>query len=282
MSDFRSKSFPILAGDRYVKIAYREWGDPDNPKVAICVHGLSRNAKDFDDLARALAPDWRVLAVDMPGRGDSDWLDDKSAYGYPLYELACAGAIAVSGADSVAWIGTSMGGILGMRLAARPGAPIDRLVLNDIGPFIPAEGRKHNQANFGKDPRFETEAEAIKYVRETRSVFGPYSEAGWEKFGRDSLRRLEDGAWTLHYDPGLASNAPITDTDMWELWPKIDAPVLTIWGIESKILNSATVDRMTHTGPMSEVYGVPGVGHCPGLTEQDQIDAIAAFIGRVA
>lgn len=280
MTAYQDKRFPVLAGDRFIEIAYREWGAADNPKVAICVHGLSRNAKDFDDLAAALAKDWRVLAVDMPGRGASDWLDNKALYGYELYERVCAAAIAVSGADTVAWVGTSMGGILGMRLLAKAGHPITRLVLNDIGPFIPAEGRRDNQANFGKDPRFQTEAEAIAYVRETRSVFGPFSEAGWQKFGRDSLRQLDDGQWALHYDPGLASNGPVTDTDMWTLWPGIDVPTLTVWGTDSKLLTAATVDRMQRTGPRTEVFAVPGVGHCPGLTEPDQIDAVARFLGQ--
>ena len=275
----RIQKFQALAGPVFTDISYREWGNPANPDVAICVHGLSRNAKDFDDLAKALSPTRRIIAVDMPGRGESAWLADKSAYGWPLYDTVCAAALALANVPAVDWIGTSMGGILGMRLAAKRGAPIRRLVLNDIGPFIPAEGRAHNQADFGKDPRFADEAEGIDHVRRTRSVFGPYDEAGWEKFGRDSLRQLPDGQWTLHYDPGLASNAPITDTEMWELWPRIDAPTLTIWGVESKILNKATVDRMARSGPRSAVYPVEGVGHCPGLTTPDEISTIKEFLG---
>ena len=280
MTGYADKRFKALAGTRFVDIAYREWGAADNPRVAVCVHGLSRSRLDFDDLAAALAKDWRVFAVDMPGRGASAWLDDKSLYGYPLYEQVCAGLLAVTGAEDVAWIGTSMGGILGMRLASRPGAPISRLVLNDIGPFIPAEGRRHNQADFGKDPRFASEADGIAHVRKTRSVFGPFDDKDWEKFGRDSLRRLDDGQWTLHYDPGLATAAPITDTDMWALWPGVRVPTLVVWGLESKILNAATVDRMAKSGPRAEVFPVPGVGHCPGLTTADQIEAVASFIGR--
>jgi len=278
MADFKDKAFKALAIDRYIDVAYRDWGDPKNPGVAICVHGLSRNRKDFDDLAKALSSTHRVISVDMPGRGASDWLDDKSRYGYPLYEQICASAIALSGAETVDWIGTSMGGNLGMRLASKRGAPIRKLILNDIGPFVPAEGRKHNQADFGKDPRFESEAAGAAHVRATRGVFGPFTEAGWEKFGRDSLRQLPDGQWTLHYDPGLATGAPIQDTDNWALWPLITCPTLTIWGSESKILPSAVVDRMARTGPCSAVHVVPGVGHCPGLTSADEIAAIQAFL----
>ena len=279
MTQYLKNSFKALAGDKFVNIAYREWGAADNPKVAICVHGLSRNSKDFDDLAAALSTDWRVLAVDMPGRGGSDWLDDKSAYAYPLYENVCVAMLARTGATNVAWIGTSMGGNIGMRLASRLGTPISKLVLNDIGPFIPAEGRRHNQANFGKDPRFDSEADGIAHIRETRSVFGPFTDEGWGKFGRDSLRQLPDGQWTLHYDPGLSQPAGvIEDTDNWAVWPLIKCPVLTLWGQESKLLLESTVDRMATTGPKTAVFPAPGVGHCPGLTSPDQIEAIATFL----
>ena len=281
MAGYTDKNLKILAADRFVDIRYREWGAADNRKVAICVHGLSRNCTDFDDLAASLASEWRVLAVDMPGRGASDWLEDKSLYGYPLYETVCAALLARSGADEVAWVGTSMGGNIGMRLASRPGTPITKLVLNDIGPFVPAEGRRHNQADFGKDPRFESEAAGITHVRETRGVFGPFDEAGWQKFGRDSLRQLEDGQWTLHYDPGLSQpGAPIQNSDNWHLWPLIACPVLTMWGTESKILPAAVVERMASTGPKSAVHEVPGVGHCPGLTTPDEIEAIRAFLAN--
>ena len=279
MSDFTVKTFKTLCNDRFINLSYRDWGAPENPKTAVCVHGLSRNCRDFDDLAAALSSDWRVVALDMPGRGESDWLDDKSAYGYPLYEQICAAFIAHLGVDEVTWIGTSMGGNLGMRLASKAVTPISKLVLNDIGPFTPAEGRRHNQANFGKDPRFESEAAGIKHVRETRTVFGPFDEAGWEKFGRDSLRQLADGQWTLHYDPGLSRPAgAIVDTDNWQVWPKIKCPVLTVWGQESKLLLDSTVERMSTTGPKSAVFPVPGIGHCPGLTAADQIDAISSFL----
>lgn len=279
MAGFTDKYLKVLAANRFLRIRYREWGAADNPKVAICVHGLSRNCQDFDDLAAALAGDWRVLAIDMPGRGESDWLDDKAGYGYPLYDTVCAAALARSGADQVTWIGTSMGGNLGMRLASRPGTPIAKLVLNDIGPFVPADGRRHNQADFGKDPRFDSAETGIAHVRETRSVFGPFDEAGWQKFGRDSLRQLPDGQWTLHYDPGLAQpGAPIQDADNWAVWPLIDCPVLTLWGTESKILPADTVERMATTGPKSAIHKVPGVGHCPGLTTPNEIDAIRTFL----
>lgn len=281
MTEFKEKTLKAFAAGRFLNIRYRQWGNAHSAKVAVCVHGLSRNCQDFDDVAAALLPDWRVYSVDMPGRGGSEWLDDKSQYGYPVYENICAALMARTGASEIAWIGTSMGGNLGMRLAGMPGSPITKLVLNDIGPFVPAEGRRHNQADFGKDPRFATEAEGIAHVRKTRSVFGPFTEDGWEKFGRDSLRQLPDGQWTLHYDPELAQpGGTITDTDNWAVWPRITCPVLTLWGTDSKILQAPTVERMAETGPKSEIFKVPGVGHCPGLTSAEEIDAIKSFLNK--
>ena len=279
MTNFTDKNLKVFAANRFLRIRYREWGTSDNAKVVVCVHGLSRNCQDFDDLAAALASNWRVLAIDMPGRGDSDWLEDKNDYGYQVYEAVCAAVLARSGGDEIVWIGTSMGGIIGMRLASRPGTPIVKLVLNDIGPFIPAEGRRHNQADFGKDPRFQSEELGIAHVRETRSAFGPFDEVSWQKFGRDSLRQLPDGQWTLHYDPGLSkTGAPVQDTNNWRLWSQITCPVLTLWGKESKLLPADVVERMATTGPNSLIHEVPGVGHCPGLTTSDEIDAIRTFL----
>ena len=279
MTEFTDKIFKVLAADQYLDIRYREWGAADNTNLAICVHGLSRNCQDFDNLAASLANDWRVLAVDMPGRGKSDWLANKTDYGYPLYETICTALLARIGANDIAWIGTSMGGNIGMRLASQPGTLISKLVLNDIGPFVPIDGRRHNQADFGKDPRFDSAEAGIAHVRETRSVFGPFDEAGWQKFGHDSLRPLPSGQWTLHYDPGLSQpGSSIQSTDNWDLWSLITCPVLTMWGTESKILTADVVERMASTGPKSAIHEVPGVGHCPGLTTADEIERIAAFL----
>lgn len=277
---FADKHFSSLGLAGFHRIAYREWGDPGNPRVLICVHGLSRNRKDFDTIAEALADRWRVLAPDMPGRGDSEWLADKAHYGYPLYHRVCAGLLARAGVEEVDWLGTSMGGHIGMDLAAMPGSPIRRLVLNDIGPHVPAEGRAENQRHFGTDPRFASEEEATRHVRETRTAFGPFSEEMWIKFARDSLRRLPDGQWTLHYDPGLRSDAPIVSTEKWEVWERIACPVLTIWGTASKLLTAETVERMKATGPKTALYEVPGVGHCPGLTTEAEITAVRRFLER--
>ena len=276
------ESFLNLGPDGFHRIAYRAWGDPGNDKVVICVHGLSRNARDFDSLAAALESDYRILALDMPGRGASDWLADKQAYGLPLYLRVAAAAIARSGAATVDWIGTSMGGIIGMHLAAAVNTPIAKLVINDIGPQVPAEGRRANQAAFGDDPRFATMAEAEAYIRETRAAFGPMSGQSWRRLTEASMRARDDGGYALDYDPGLAVVAkrePIAAIEMWPVWDRIRCPTLTIWGTESKLLVRTNVEQMKVRGPKSQILEVPGVGHAPPI-EGALVAEIRAFLAR--
>jgi pimeloyl-ACP methyl ester carboxylesterase len=274
------KSLSYCWNGAFHRLGYRQYGDPGNANVLICVHGISRNARDFDTIGEALADRYRVLAVDMPGRGDSDWLDDKSQYGYPLYHTCASHLIAASGAGQVDWIGTSMGGVIGMGLAAMPNTPIRRMVLNDIGPHIPAEGRKANGRVFGLDTRFTNETEGVEWVRENRTAFGPFTDTEWQKFGRDSLRKSAEGDWGLDYDPGLAQSRSLDDYNAWDVWERIKSPVLSVWGLESLLLTAGTIERMKATGPKAEVYEVPGVGHCPGLVDDAQIGAVRKFLLR--
>ncbi|MCA8928794.1 MAG: alpha/beta hydrolase [Alphaproteobacteria bacterium] len=264
-------------GQHYT-VGYRAYGDAANPNVLLCVHGISRNARDFDTIGEALADRYYVIAVDMPGRGRSDWMDDKIHYGYPLYETVAGEIIAMAGVPHVDWIGTSMGGVIGMRVAAMANSPIRRLVLNDIGPFIPAAGRRQNGQSFGLDTRFASEAEGVRWVRANRTAFGPFTDAQWEKFGRDSLRQISDTEWGLDYDPGLAETRSMDDHSAWDQWERIACPVLCVWGLDSVLLTPETVARMRTTGPKAQIHEVPGVGHCPGLVDQPQIQAIRRFL----
>lgn len=264
--------------NEHYTVGYRAYGDAANPNVLICVHGISRNARDFDTIGEALSDLYYVIAIDMPGRGRSDWMNDKSHYGYPLYETVAGEVIAMTGAKSVDWIGTSMGGVIGMRVAAMEHSPIRKLVLNDIGPFIPAEGRRHNGRSFGLDNRFSSEEEGIRWIRENRTAFGPFTDAEWQKFGRDSLRQLSDTEWGLDYDPGLAETRSMGDYNAWDQWERIACPVLCVWGLESVLLKADTVERMRTTGPKAKIHEVPGVGHCPGLVDGDQIQAVRQFL----
>lgn len=275
--------FPFLGPEGFMPIRYRQWGDRGNRDVVICVHGLSRNRLDFDELGEALAGGWRVLAPDMPGRGGSGWLADKTGYGHELYRRVCAALIARSGADRVLWVGTSMGGLIGMSLAAEAATPLGALVMNDIGPHVPAAGRRDNQASFGTDPRFADFEEAVAWHKVNRAGFGPMPEEGWRRMTEASVRRREDGSYGLHYDPGLAVNSkrePVQSTVMWDVWQRIACPVLTIWGTESKLLLADDLERMQAEGPGTEVLPVEGVGHAPAISGDRVVGAIADFLQR--
>lgn len=277
----RDLSFPALGPEGFLKICYREWGEQANLRVLICVHGLSRNRRDFDALGADMSDAWRVLAPDMPGRGGSDWLEDKTGYTMDLYARVCAAAIARSGAAGVDWVGTSMGGLIGMALAAQPNSPIRRLVINDIGPRIPAAGRRDNAAGFGSDPRFADMAEAVDWHKRHRAGFGPMSEAAWRQMTEVSLRGRADGGFALHYDPGLAvlqRQALDRDVEQWAQWERIRCPVLTIWGTASKLLLAGDLERMQATGLGTEVLAVEGVGHAPAVAGARVLGAIRDFL----
>jgi len=162
-----------LSAHGFHRVNYWDWGDPANPRVAICVHGLARNGRDFDVLAEALATTHRVLAVDMPGRGDSDWLADPADYVFPTYLTTLTALIARSGAEVVDWVGTSMGGLLGIAIAAQPGSPIARLVVNDAGPVIEPAALARIGTYVGLDPTFATFDEIEAYIRSVSAPFGP-------------------------------------------------------------------------------------------------------------
>lgn len=279
--EHKDKTFQALGPEGFLPIRYREWGDPANWKVLICIHGLSRNRLDFDAVGQAFAADYRVIAADMPGRGGSGWLDDKSGYTMDLYVQVCATLLAVAGGELVDWIGTSMGGLIGMQVAAQANTPIRRLVINDIGPHIPAEGRRDNAAGFGSDPRFASIDDAVDWHRQYRAGFGPMSDQGWLEMTMASLRQNDDGSYALHYDPGLAVNqnaGAAEDIDIWPVWERIRCPVMTIWGTASKLLLEADVELMKQRGPGTVVLPVEGVGHAPAVAGDHVLGGIRRFL----
>lgn len=275
----RTQYFSGLALHGFHRVAYHEWGDPTNPRVAICAHGLSRNGRDFDVLAEALASTHRVLAVDMPGRGQSDWLANPDDYIFPTYLSTLTALIARSGADTVDWIGTSMGGLLGMVIAAQAHTPIARLVINDVGPAIEAEALTRIGTYLGMNPDFATYAEMTACVRAISAPFGALTDAQWDHLTRSSVRQRADGRWAFSYDPGIAipfRNA--TRADLWPLWDAIRCPTLLLHGVDSDLLSAATAQAMTQRGPKAQLIEFAGVGHAPALLDQDQIAPIVAFV----
>ena len=279
----RHGSYLSLNSKGFHKLAYTEWGERDNPSVLVCVHGLTRNGRDFDTLASALADRYRVVCPDVVGRGASDWLTDKSDYAYPQYMRDMSALFAHLDTDRVHWVGTSMGGLIGMLLAAMPGTPVTRMVMNDVGPRLPLAALERIGAYVGLDPKFDDVEALDRYLREVYAPFGPFTDAQWQSLVRSSVRRLDDGRIALAYDPGIAvpfAALPRQDVDMWSIWETVASPVLVIRGEHSDLLLEETAERMTASGPRARLETIAGVGHAPTLMSDDQIALVRDWLSE--
>jgi len=269
-----------LSPHGFHRVVYFEWGDPEASRVAICVHGVGRNARDFDVLGEALSSTHRVLAVDMPGRGESDWLADPNDYIFPTYLTTLTALIARSGAETVDWIGTSMGGLLGIVMAAQPQNPIRKLVVNDVGPTVEPAAIERIRSYFGTDPTFASFAEIEQYVRTISAPFGRLTDAQWEHMTRTNVRQRPDGRWGIAYDPGIA--VPFRSTpappNLWPVWDAIRAPTLVLRGAQSDLLSATTAAEMTQRGPRPALIEFPDVGHAPMLLSTEQIEPVLRFL----
>jgi len=277
----RSHSYLSRGPHAFHRIAFTDWGSSENERIAICVHGLTRNGRDFDYLAAALEDEYRVVCPDIVGRGYSEWLAVKEDYSYPTYCTDMASLVAWLHADRVDWVGTSMGGLIGMLLAALPNTPIQRLVVNDVGPLIPAAALERLGAYVGSDPRFDDVEAVEQYSREIYAPFGPLGDAQWRHFARHGVRQCEDGRYGLAYDPGISVNIEsenYEDVDLWAVWDAIRCPVLVLRGAESDLLTAETVEEMRGRGPRTDVVEFPGIGHAPALMESDQIDIVRDWL----
>jgi pimeloyl-ACP methyl ester carboxylesterase len=281
----KESGFLSLGPHGFHRIAYTQWGNGHLKRVVVCVHGLTRNGRDFDDLAGDLAQDpdngFRVACPDLPGRGHSHWLSDPADYALPVYMSDMTAMIARLGVEQVDWVGTSLGGLIGMTLAAQPNTPIRSLVINDIGPFVPSEALKRISEYVGHDEKFN-DYDALKtYLMNVHASFGNLSDENWEHLCRHSGRENEDGTWVLHYDPSIAvnfRNAAATNIDLWPLWEQITCPVLILRGENSDILTRETAHQMLERGPAAELIEFPGTGHAPALMEESQIDAVRSWL----
>lgn len=263
-------------------MAYYEWGRADNPRVLVCVHGLGRCARDFDNLARALSAHYRVVCPDVAGRGDSDWLADPMLYGQPQYVADMVTLIARLDVEQVHWVGTSMGGLIGMLLAAQKGTPITKLVMNEAGPVIARAALERIAAYFGKVPPQPSFEAAVQLVRTVSAPFGPHTDEEWRFLTEVVVRRTADGTWRMHYDPRIAEpfRQQITDKDIevWPLWDAVRCPTLVIRGAESDLLSRETAEQMTQRGPKAKLVELPGIGHAPTLLHADQIALVRDFL----
>ncbi|HLZ64875.1 MAG TPA: alpha/beta hydrolase [Aliidongia sp.] len=276
----RTERLSCLGPHGFHRIAYAYWPGPEGARPIVCVHGLTRNGRDFDALARRLAARGPVAAPDMPGRGQSDWLPVVADYSYPVYLGTVAALFARLGAEEVDFVGTSMGGIIGMMLACQPGSPIRRLVLNDVGPFIPLAALERIAEYVGLDPAFGSVDEVERYYRTIHAPFGALSDAQWRHMAETSHRVRADGRIGLGYDPGIAEafkGVPLQDIDLWPFYDQIKCPTLVVRGVESDLLPAETAQEMTRRGPKAELYEVAGAGHAPALMDEAQIARIERF-----
>lgn len=278
-------------------MAYWEWnatGHPAHPHVIVCAHGLSRQGRDFDTLARALAPHARVICPDVIGRGESDWLQDPQGYQIPLYGgdmLAMLAQVQQQGSiAALDWVGTSMGGLIGMGLAGQPGlplpAPIRRLVLNDVGPSLNWEALQRIGQYLGAPVRFASEQQGADALWAISTSFGPHTPEQWLALSRPMLRPAAEGGFKLHYDPAIAvpfkSLTPQMAKDgeamMWQLYDQITARTLLLRGAVSDLLTPETAAQMLQRGPRPRMLEFAGIGHAPTLVAADQVAAVTQFL----
>lgn len=307
----REGRIQCLGPDGFHQIAYTEWGDPENPSIIVCAHGMTRNSRDFDFLAADLSTKFRVVCMDVVGRGMSDWLVDKGEYGFSLYQsdaaallariTAPSGAARSAGlgygerlAPQVDWVGTSMGGLIGMMLAAQRNSPIRRLVLNDVGPMIPWSALMARSGRLsGRTTRFVNGAQVEANLRETCAASGPLTDAQWRHLAGHHSRQAQDGTHVLAFDPAivevLASNPQpqfgfgqdyLRGISLWPLWDKVRCPALVLRGAQSDVLLETTAREMQRRHPSTQVVEFRGIGHAPWLGTADQISVVHNFLAR--
>ena len=266
-------------------MAYWEWGDAANPRVLVCVHGLSRQGRDFDTLAAAMCGEYRVVCPDIVGRGQSDWLADPTGYQIPAYVADMVTLVARLGADAVHWVGTSMGGLIGLGLASLPKSPVARLVLNDIGPTLQADAIARIGAFIGKTAHWATDDEAADHLLGLSLGFGPHTREQWLALSRPMLKPDGDG-WTLRCDPGIAvpfravtpEMAAAGEVALWAAYDAIRCPTLLLRGADSDLLSRETAQAMTQRGPKARLREFAGVGHAPMMVVPDQVAVVREFL----
>jgi len=274
------------------RMAYWEWactgdaGDSAEPPTLVCVHGLSRQGRDFDALARQLRSRYRVICPDVVGRGQSDWLAQPAGYQIPAYVADMVTLLARLDVTQVDWVGTSMGGLIGMGLAALPGNPVRRLVLNDVGPAIRYEALLRIGSYLGLPKRFDTREQGAEYLWNISSSFGPHTPEQWAALSAPMLKPDGTQQWKLHYDPSIALPFAAVTPDLaakgeaalWMAYEALRCPTLLLRGAESDLLSAETAQAMTQRGPRASLHEFAGVGHAPTLVQDEQIAVVQEFL----
>lgn len=281
------------------RVGYWEWnqtGQVDNPHVIVCVHGLTRQGRDFDVLAQALSHHARVICPDIAGRGQSDWLADPMAYGVPQYAFDMLVLLTQVHAQypiaQLDWVGTSMGGLIGMAVAGTPDlalpVPIRRLLLNDVGPRLEWSALQRIGTYVGESPRFASVEEGAAWLRVQSADFGPHTDAQWLALSEPMLRPGPEGGFVLHYDPKIAvpmqgmtqEQVAQGEALLWNLYDAITAQTLVLRGAKSDLLTAQTVQEMAQRGPKAHSATLEGVGHAPTLVQPEQVALVKEFLFR--
>ena len=278
------------------RMAYWQWGNPEAGHVIVCVHGLSRQGRDFDVLAQALVArggkDVRVVCPDVVGRGQSDWLKDPMGYQIPAYAADMLGLLAQLKPIVLDWVGTSMGGLIGMVICGQPGlplpVPVRKLLLNDVGPAIQWEAIQRIGLYLGNSPRFASVEQAATAMWVISTSFGPHTSEEWLALSRHMVKPAPDvqGGVTLHYDPAIAvpfrtvtkEAADAGEAALWQLYDNITADTLLVRGAQSDLLSPETALAMTQRGPKARLLEFEGVGHAPTFVANNQVLAGTSFL----
>jgi pimeloyl-ACP methyl ester carboxylesterase len=267
------------------RIAYWQWGNPANPRVLVCVHGLTRQGRDFDTLARSLCDQYRVVCPDVVGRGRSEWLADPMHYAVPQYVADMVTLLARLDAREVDWVGTSMGGLIGLGVAALKGSPLRRFVINDVGPTIEAAAITRIGGYVGQPMRWSSLDEAADALWGISQGFGPHTRDQWLALTEPQLQRDGD-VWKPRSDPSIAvpfkavtpAMAAAGEALLWQAWDRLRLPTLLLRGADSDLLSAATAKAMTERGPRARLVSFDGVGHAPMLVQPDQVAAVREFL----
>ena len=281
----RISDFLSISKLHFHRVSYTEWGASKTDRIAVCVHGLSRQGRDFDALAKALVErGFRVICPDLVGRGRSGRLSDPDNYALSQYAVDMTVLLAKVGASQVDWIGTSLGGLIGMVLAGMPNSPIRRLVINDIGPFLPwAALRRIGDAIRSAPREFPDLDSAEVFFRAAHDTFGPLSDADWRHLTLHSVNKGPDGRYYMHFDPGIAEAfrpGRVFDVSMWGYWDAIHCPTLVLRGVDSDLLLPQTAAEMARRGPRAEITEIEGCGHAPALMDDAQISVVTDWLKR--
>jgi len=268
------------------RMAYWEWGDAHNPRVLVCVHGLSRQGRDFDTLAQDLCGHYRVVCPDVVGRGESEWLEDPMGYAIPSYVADMVTLLARLNAEQIDWVGTSMGGLIGLGVAGLKHSPLRRLVLNDVGPSLQPVALTRIGSYLGQPVKFQSLEEAADALWSISQGFGPHTREQWLNLTRPQIKADAQGGWIPHYDPAIAVPFKAVSPEMWAagealLWQTYDQlrlPTLLLRGTDSDLLSAQTAQAMTQRGPRARVVEFAGVGHAPTLVQDDQRAAVREFL----